>query len=242
VINESFARKWWPAGDAVGHTVHFGGHGEPGDLLQIVGVVENTKQYGLDSQIDPEIFFPEKQHQQGAMVLMVRTAGDPESIAAAAVNAVQSIDKEIPIRIHPMSYYIAQSLRQRQFLTLLLSIFAGLAIFLAALGVFGVAAYAVASRKSEIAVRLALGAPPQNVKTWITMQIVRRVALGCAIGLAGALLCARVVRSLLYAVSPTDPLVLSATCALLIVVALFATWMPARRAAAIDPMATLRAE
>jgi len=242
VINESFARKWWPAGDAVGHTVHFGGHGEPGDLLQIVGVVENTKQYGLDSQIDPEIFFPEKQHGQGAMVLMVRTAGDSESIAAAAENAIQSIDKEIPIRIHPMSYYIAQTLRQRQFLTLLLSIFAGLAICLAAMGVFGVAAYAVASRKAEIAVRLALGAPPQNVKTWITMQIVPRIALGCAIGLVGASLGARLVRSLLYDVSPTDPLVLSATCALLIGVALLATWIPARRAAAIDPMQTLRAE
>jgi putative ABC transport system permease protein len=242
VINQAFARKWWPAGDAVGHTVHFGGRGEPGDMLQIVGVVENTKQYGLDSQIDPEIFFPEKQHQQNAMVLMVRTAGNPESLAATAENAIQSVDKEVPVRIHPMSYYVAQSLRQRQFLTLLLSIFAGLAIFLAALGVFGVAAYAVASRKGEIAVRLALGAPPQNVKAWITMQTMRRVAFGCAIGLVGASLGARVVRNFLYDVSPTDPLVLSATCALLIGVALLATWIPARRAAAIDPMRTLRAE
>ncbi|HKR32386.1 MAG TPA: ABC transporter permease, partial [Terriglobales bacterium] len=242
VINQAFARKWWPAGDAVGHTVHFGGRGEPGDMLQIVGVVENTKQYGLDSQIDPEIFFPEKQHQQNAMVLMVRTAGNPESMAATAENAIQSLDKEIPVRIHPMSYYVAQSLQQRQFLTLLLSIFAGLAIFLAALGVFGVAAYAVASRKGEIAVRLALGAPPQNVKAWITMQTMRRVAFGCAIGLVGASLGARVVRNFLYDVSPTDPLVLSAACALLIGVALVATWIPARRAAAIDPMHTLRAE
>jgi putative ABC transport system permease protein len=242
VINEAFARKWWPAGDAVGHTIHFGGRGEHGDLLQIVGVVEDTKQYGLDSQIDPEILFPEKQHQQGAMVLMVRTSGDPGTLVAAAENAIQSVDKEIPIRAHPMNYYVAQSLRQREFLTSLFSIFAGLAVFLAAMGVFGVAAYAVASRKAEIAVRLALGAPPHDVKRWITMRIVRRVALGCAIGLAGALFCTRLVRDLLYGVSPTDPLVLSATCAFLILVALLATWIPARRAAAIDPMQTLRAE
>src|SRR6185312_1182336 len=205
-------------------------------------VIDDVKQEGLDTEVEPEIIFPATQHPIGAMVLLLRTQGNPESLAAPAEAAIQTIDKEIPVRIHPMSYYIAQTLRQREFLTLLLSVFAGLAIFLAALGMFGVAAYAVASRKAEIAVRMALGAPPQNVKTWITMQIVRRVALGCAIGLAGALLCARVVRSLLYDVSPTDPLVLSATCALLIGVALLATWIPARRAAAIDPMATLRAE
>ncbi len=243
VINEAFARKWWPAGDAVGHVVRFGGRGEAGDLLQIVGVVNNVKQQsGLDADVDPEIFFPLRQHQSSRMTLLVRTAGNPESVASAAENAIQSVDREVSIGVHPMSYYLAQSLRQRQFLTLLLSIFAGLAIFLAAMGVFGVAAYAVASRKAEIAVRLALGAPPQNVKRWITTQIARRVVLGCALGLIGALLGARVVRDLLYGVSATDPVVLTATCAALILVALLATWIPARRAAAIDPMQTLRAE
>ena len=242
LINESLARHWWPKGDAIGHIIRFGGRGETGDLLQIVGVVEDNRQFGLDAEVQPELFVPEKQSRQSAMVLMVRTAGNPEELAASAENAIHSIDKEIPVRIHPMSYYVAQSLRERQFLTLLISIFAGLAIFLAAMGVFGVAAYAVASRKAEIAVRLALGAPPQDVKCWITMQIVRRVALGCAVGLGGSLLCARLVRDLLYDVSPTDPIVLSTTCGLLIVVALLATWIPARRAAAIDPMRTLRAE
>lgn len=242
IVNESFARKWWPNGDAVGHTVLFGGRGEKGDLLQIVGVVEDVKQYGLDAEVDPEAFFPETQHQPKAMVLMLRTSGEPESVAAAAQNAIQSVDKELPVRIHPMSYYVAQSLRQRQFLTLLLSIFAGLAIVLAAMGIFGVAAYAVASRKAEIAVRIALGAEPGNVKRWISLQMVRRVALGCAIGIAGSLLSTSVLRKLLYGVSPTDPLVLASTCALLILVALLATWIPARRAASIEPMQALRSE
>jgi predicted permease len=244
VVNKTFADKWWPNGDAIGHFVRVGGRGEQGDLLLVVGVVQDVKQFGLDTEVEPEIFFPfsQKQSDFGAMVLLARTAGDPESIAAAAESAIQGIDKEIPVRIHPMSYYVAQSLRQRQFITLLLSIFAGLAIFLAALGIFGVAAYAVASRKVEIAVRIALGAQAHSVKRWISLQIARRVALGCAIGLVGSFLWVRVVRGLLYGVSPTDPVVLSATCVLLIVVALFAAWIPARRAASIDPMQTLRAE
>jgi len=242
IVNQSFARKWWPNGDAVGQTVRFGGRGEAGDLLEIVGVVEDTKQDGLDAEISPEIFFPESQRSQGAMVLLARTSEDPGLLAASAEHAIESMDPGVPVRIHSMSYYVAQSLRQRQFLTLLLSIFAAMAMFLAGMGVFGVAAYAVASRKAEIAVRLALGAPPNQVKSWITAQIVRRVALGCAIGLVVSLLSARLVRNLLYAVSPTDPSVLGITCSLLIAIAVVASWIPARRAAAIDPIETLRAE
>jgi putative ABC transport system permease protein len=242
IINHTFARQWWPNGDAVGHSIHFGGRGEPGDLLEVVGVIDDVKQEGLDIKVEPEIIFPAAQHAVEAMVLLLRTQGNPESLSASAEAAIQTIDKEVPVRIHPMSYYIAQTLRQRQFLTLLLSIFAGLAIFLAALGMFGVAAYSVASRKAEIAVRLALGAPPETVKRWITAQMIRRVALGCAVGIAASLFSARVVRDLLYGVSPTDPVVLAGTCAVLIAVALLATWIPARRAAAVDPMQTLRAE
>jgi ABC-type antimicrobial peptide transport system permease subunit len=100
----------------------------------------------------------------------------------------------------------------------------------------------VASRKAEIAVRIALGAQPSSVKQWLSAQIVRRVAIGCAIGIGGSLLSARVVRNMLYGVSPTDPVVLGGTCVLLIAVALLATWIPARRAASVDPMQALRAE
>jgi len=243
VVNKTLANEWWPAGSAVGRAIRVGGRGEPGDLSQIVGVVEDVSQQdGLDIQVEPEIFFPLSQHHSRHMAILVRTAGNPDSLASAAQNALEKLDKQVPVRIHPMSYYLAQSLRQRQFLTLLLSIFAGLAIFLAALGIFGMAAYAVASRKAEIAVRIALGAQAYSVKRWISLQIVRRVALGCVTGLIGSYLSVRLVRNLLYDVSPTDPVVLSGTCALLILVALIAAWIPARRAASIDPMQTLRAE
>ena len=242
IVNEAFARKWWPQGDAVGHVVRFGGRGEPGQLVQIVGVIDNLKQWGLDAETDPEIYFPERQKNFGSMVLMLRTSGDPEFLAKSAQNAIASVDKEVPVVVHPMSYFLEQTLRQRQFLTLLFSIFAGLAIVLAAMGIFGVAAYAVASRRSEIAIRIALGAQPQRVKRWISLQVIARVAVGCALGVIGALASAKVVRSLLFGVSATDPLVLSSTCALLLVVAFLATWIPARRAAAVDPMQSLRAE
>ena len=242
VVNQTFARKWWPDGDAVGHTVRFGGRGEAGDLLQIVGTIDDVRQFGLDTETEPEIFVPAAQRQQSSMVVLVRTAGDPESISSAAEGAIHTIDKEVPVRIHPMTYYLAQSLRQRQFLTLLLSIFAGLALFLAALGVFGVAAYSVASRRAEIAVRLALGAQPRSIKRWISVQIIAKVSLGCIVGLVGALFSARLVRDLLYGVSPSDPIVLGLVCALLIAVAVLAAWIPAQRAASIDPMQILRAE
>jgi putative ABC transport system permease protein len=242
VVNETFAKKWWPKGDAVGHVVRFGGRGEHGLLVQIVGVIGDVKQEGLDVAVEPEMYFPFTQREPQAMVLVVRTSGNPEGLATAAEAAVHKVDQEVPVRIHPMSYYFAQTLRQRKFLTLLLSIFAGLAIVLAALGIFGVAAYAVTSRRTEIAVRIALGAQPKTVKRWISVQMLKRVLLGCAIGITGSLFAVRMMRSLLYEVSPADPEVMAGACLLLIVVAALAIWLPARRAAGIDSMQILRSE
>jgi len=242
VVNDLFARKWWPNGDAVGHYVRSGGRGEPHKLLQIVGVASTVKQWGLDVDPSPEIWIPVTQRPSQAMVLVVRTAGDPASLSAAAENAVHTVDKEIPVRIHTMNALIGDTLQQRRFLTLLLSIFSGLAIFLAGLGIFGVAAYSVASRRAEIGLRIALGAVPTTVKRWISIQTLRRVGAGCAIGIVAAVLSLRLMRDLLYGVSPLNPLVLAGTCALLLLIAAIAAWIPARRAAAVDPMETLRAE
>lgn len=242
VINDVFARKWWPNGDAVGHYVRVGGRGEPGNLMQVVGVARSVKQFGLDTEPEPELWFAFAQRPSSAMVLVVRTTGNPASLSEAAENAIHSIDKEVPVRIHTMNALIGSSLQQRRFLTLLLSIFSGLAVFLAGLGIFGVAAYSVASRRAEIGLRIALGAVPSLVKRWISLQTLRRVGAGCAIGIAAAVFSLRLMRDLLYGVSPLNPLVLAGTCALLLIVAAIAAWIPARRAAAVDPMETLRAE
>jgi len=242
VVNRTLAEKWWTTGNAIGQTIRYGGRGEPGDVLEIIGVVDDVKQFGLDAQPEPEAFFPATQQPRETMVLMVRTAGSPEALAAAAEDAIHTVDRGVPVRIHPMLSVVADSLRQRKFLAMLLSVFAGIALFLAGLGIFGVAAYFVVSRKSEIGLRVALGARPDQLRQWVAAQVARSAGLGCAIGIAGCLALLRLMRSLLYVVSPMDPLVLGGTCVLLIGVALFATWLPARRAASIDPMQALREE
>jgi predicted permease len=240
IVNRTFAEKWWPSGGAVGQTVRYGGRGEAGDLLEIVGVVDDVKQFGLDSSPEPEVFYPATQQPRESVVLMVRTAGDPLALATAAEAAVQAVDQQVPIRIHPMSSMVSDSLRQRKFLAMLLSLFAGIALFLAGLGIFGVAAYFVVSRKAEIGLRAALGARPQQLGRWVAAQVTRSAALGCVIGIIGSMALLRMIRSLLYVVSPTDPFVLGGTCTLLILIALLAAWLPARRAASIDPIDALR--
>jgi putative ABC transport system permease protein len=242
VVNQTLARQWWPNGDAVGHTIHYGGRGEKGVLLQIVGVMNDVKQYGLDTDPDPEFFFAASQRANAGMVLMARTEADPLALRSAAEAAVQTVDKEVPIRIHTMDELLNDSLHERRFMTVLLSSFTGVALFLAALGIFGLAAYAVSSRKPEIGLRMALGARPNTVQRWISALMLRRVALGCAIGVAASVFALRLMRSLLYGVSPLNPAALAAACAVLLAIATLATWLPARRAAAIDPMQTLRSE
>lgn len=242
IVNRTFASKWWPAGNAVGQRIRYGGRGEPGDLLEIVGVVDDVRQFGLDSPPQPEVFFPDTQQPREFTVLMVRTKVDPAAIATAAEDAIHTVDREVPVRIHPMSSIVADSVRQREFLTLLLSLFAGIALFLAGLGIFGVAAYFVVSRKAEIGLRVAVGATPGELKRWVSVQALRSVFIGCMIGILGCFALLRLIRSLLFAVSPMNPFVLGGTCLLLMVVALVATWLPMRRAASVDPIEALRAE
>ncbi len=242
VVNQTFSKKWWPEGGAVGHSIRYGGRGEPGYSAEIVGVVGDVRQFGLDAPSEPEVFFPDTQQPRDTMVLLVRTAPNPAALAAATEGAIHDVDKEVPVRIHPMTAVIADTLRQRKFLTTLLSLFAGLTLFLAALGVFGVAAYSVSSRTTEIGLRVALGAEPDRLKRWISVHTLRLVALGCVIGMVGCCYLLRLMSSVLFEVSPLDPLVLGGSCLLLIAVSFAAAWLPARRAAAIDPIQALRAE
>src|SRR5579862_4384663 len=242
VVNRTFADKWWPGGRAVGQSVRYGGHGEAGNLLEIVGIVNDVKQFGLDAQPEPEVFFPTSQQPRATMVLMVRAVGDPTALASAAEDAIHSVDHEVPVRIHPMSSVVADTLRERKFVAMLFSIFGGITLFLAGLGIFGVAAYFVVARRTEIGLRVALGARPDQLQRWVAAQSLRNTAIGCAIGVVGSLALLRLMRSLLYAVSPTDPLALVGTCGLMMIVALCGTWLPAHRVTSIDPMEALRNE
>lgn len=242
IVNRTFANRWWPTENAVGHSIRYGGRGEPGDLLEIVGVVDDVRQFGLDTPSEPEVFFPGAQQPRETLVLMARAAGNPEELANAAEEAIHTVDREVPVRIHPMSVVVADSLRQRRFITLLFSLFGGIALFLAGLGIFGVAAFFVASRKAEIGLRVALGARPDQLSQWVSAYMARSAAIGCAIGILVCFGVLPLIRSLLYVTSSIDPLVLSGTCLLLIGIALLATWLPARRATKVDPMEALRAE
>jgi predicted lysophospholipase L1 biosynthesis ABC-type transport system permease subunit len=211
-------------------------------LLEIVGVVDDVKQFGLDAPPEPEVFFSSAQQPRDTTVLMARAAGNPAVLAHAAEEAIHSLDREVPVRIHPMNAVVTDSLRQRKFVALLFSMFGVIALLLAGLGIFGVAAYFVASRKAEIGLRVALGARPDQVSQWVALFVTRSAVVGCAIGILACLGVLPMIRSLLYLTSTLDPLVLIGTCLLLIATALLATWLPARRATVVDPMEALRAE
>jgi putative ABC transport system permease protein len=242
IVNRTFANRWWATENAVGHTIRYGGRGEAGDLLEIVGVVDDIRQFGLDAAPEPEVFFPASQQRRETMVLMARTAGNPAILASAAEEAVHTVDREVPVRIHPMSAVVTDSLRQRKFVALLFSLFGGIALLLAGLGIFGMAAYFVASRKAEIGLRVALGARPDQVRQWVCLHTLQSAVVGCVSGILLCFALLPVIRNLLYMTSTLNPLVLVGTSLLLIAIALMATWLPARRATLVDPMDALRRE
>jgi len=177
------------------------------------------------------------------MVMVVRTEADPLGYVAAIKEAVQKIDKDQPIAsIKPMTAYLAQSVAQRRFNMLLLAIFAGLALLLAAVGIYGVISYSVAQRRREVGIRMALGARPGHVLALIVRQGMRPALLGLVAGIFAAAVLTRYMRSLLFQVSTNDPVVFIGVALVLALVAAVACFLPARRAAYLDPVVTLRSE
>jgi putative ABC transport system permease protein len=258
IINETSARRFFPDEDPIGKIVLTGVPEEmvpPGLLppgfrfprLKIVGIISDVRTSGLNEQVKPEIYVP---HAQGgvfetylAMSLAVRTTGDPLSLAAAVRSQVTAIDKDQPVaNITTMGSRLADSLARPRFSTLLLSIFAGLALLLAAVGLYGVMSYAVAERTHEIGIRMALGAQSSDVLKMVVTQGLILTVTGVSIGLVGAFFLTRLMESLLFGVSATDPLTFALISALLTGVALGACFVPARRATKVDPMVALRYE
>jgi len=162
IVNEVFARQWWPKSSAIGHIIKFGGPYQEGKTYEIIGVAGNVSQYGLDSTTMPEVYWPMAQSPSSAMAVMIRTIGDPAALIPEVRRAVKAADRNLPIqRLRPFDQIIAATLDRRRFGTTLLAVFAGLALVLSAVGVYGLLNYWVTSREEEIAIRLALGAPPQ---------------------------------------------------------------------------------
>jgi putative ABC transport system permease protein len=241
IINETLARRLFPNENPVGQRIYI----TNGPLLwsEIVGVVGDAKQYGLDRPATPQVYEPYQQHTWSWMSLAIRTSGDPLSVASAVRQQVAAVDKDQPVAdVRTMEDIVALSITQQRFSLLLLSLFAGLALVLAAAGIYGVMAYSVIQRTREIRIRMALGARSSDVLRMIVGKGLALTLLGVAAGLAGALALGRFLVTLLFEVRPNDPATLAIVSALLVGVACAASYLPARRAMKVDPLVALRYE
>jgi predicted permease len=242
VINEELARKSFPGQDPIGRTIYCGM--DSSNPMTIVGVVGNVRQWGPATPAWPEIYMPFEQHPffATALSILLRTPGEPSSLSEAVRRKIRERSPEVPVRFTTMQASLADNVATPRFRTLLLTIFAGLAVVLAMAGVYGVMAYVVSQRSSEIGLRMAMGAGSGAVLRLVLGQGLKLAAIGVALGLAGAVAATRVLTSVLYEVKPTDPLTFVAVAAALVIVAFAASYFPARRATRVDPLLALRQE
>jgi putative ABC transport system permease protein len=243
IINQTFARRFFPGEDPVGKRYVYGGPSPENKWITIVGVVADMRRTGFDRPVRPETFLPQFQNPENALTIVARTSGDPASLAGALRDEVWAIDKDQSVfDIKTMRQTLSEMLSQRRFNTLLFGIFAAVALILAAVGIYGVMSYAVAERTHEIGLRMALGAQTSDVLNLIVRQGMRLATIGLAAGLAASFALTRVMSTLLYGVSATDPLTFILIPVVLAGVALAACFVPARRAMRVDPMVALRYE
>jgi putative ABC transport system permease protein len=244
VVGEAVARKYWSGQSPLGKRLSPGTVESEADWCQVVGVVKDVRQMELAAESKPQLYFTYDQATFFApRYLVVKTDGDPLALAGAVRKTVWDVDRDQPVsNVRTMEDVLAESLARQRFSTLLLGVFAGVALLLAAVGIYGVMSYSMAQRTREIGIRMALGAQKRDVLKLAVGQGVKLVAIGVGIGLVGALALTRVMTSLLYGVSATDPVTLVTISLVLVAVALLASYIPARRASKVDPLIALRYE
>jgi putative ABC transport system permease protein len=244
VISVGLAQRLWPTeplSSVVGRRIRPGDLNSP--LVTIVGVIGDVRSGALDREAMPAIYRPQRGSGWLDMTLVARTSGDPIALASAIRAEITRLDHNLPIsQIRTLDDVVSASVATRRFQTTLVVLFAMLALALAAVGVYGVTSYAVTQRTREIGVRIALGAERSRVLTAVLMGGLRPVALGLAIGLVAAALAARVIRSFLFGIGSVDPIAFGAAAGVLVVAAALACYVPARRAAGVDPVTALRFE
>jgi putative ABC transport system permease protein len=243
LVNEKLARHWWPKAPqlAVGHPLKLGGPYMEGPTFEIAGVVADVRQAGLDVEPSPEIYLPFAQNVSPAMVVMIRAAGDPSQLIPVARRALASIDRNVPIQsLRPFEEWMGDTLERRRFITLLLAIFAALALILSFVGIYGILNFWVGIRQKEIAIRLALGAQRPEILRWAAWNAVRMVALGITIGLFGGWGVARGLDSMLFGISPRSPAMMLGAVVTVIMMAALAASVPLWRATQVDAIRNLR--
>jgi putative ABC transport system permease protein len=248
VVDEQLARRYWPGADPIGRRITYGPPAGVSDTsarewIEVVGVVGHTKHEGLDAENRVQVYLPYAQRGLPFFTPVLRTAGDPLQSVAAVRQAVQSVDPDLPIaNARSMDELIAQSVGQRRLSMLLLSVFSGVALVLASIGIYGLMSYSVAQRSRELGVRIALGAGRGDLLRLVLQQGMRLALAGIVIGVAAAFALTRVIASQLYGVTATDPATFVAVAALLGLTALAANLIPALRATRVDPAVILRDE
>jgi predicted permease len=239
IVSESTARLYWPNQDAVGARMRIGSN----PWMTVVGVVADVRQIRLDAEAPRVIYRPYSQAAWPAMSVAVKALVDPLTLTLPVQRALRRIDPDMPVsRVRTMESIIASSIGDRRFPMQLLGLFSIVALTLAAIGVYGVVSYIASQRTREIGIRVALGAQPPQVTRAIVARSLVPIGAGLAAGITGALFASSLLQGLLYGVQPSDPLVLGSIAVVLGGAAVMASWIPARRAAAVDPITVLRQE
>jgi putative ABC transport system permease protein len=246
VVSEAMARRFWPGQDPIGRRIRVRGPGAR-RFSTVVGVAGDVRHNGLTAELKGAWYLPRAQFDLSAgslipgMTLVVKTAGDPAAAAAPVRAAIHAIDSQLPVAdVRPLEEVVSGALGKQRFTTFFLLLCSALALTLAALGVYGVVRFRVGARTREIGLRMALGAPAGRVVARVVSQSMGLVAAGLGVGILAALGLTRFLAGLLYGVKASDPLTLLATATALSLAALAATWLPARRAARVDPIIVLR--
>jgi putative ABC transport system permease protein len=246
IVNERFAEKYFPNANPIGKRITPGWSVDEGPpkAREIIGVVGNVRHTELSKDFTPEMYLPAGQIPFNIQWLVVRTeVGDPATMTAPIRRELAAVDANLPLtNVRVFDEYMSRSLARPRFNALLLTIFAGIALLLTAIGIYGVMAYSVSQRTNEIGIRIALGAARSNIFRLIVGQAMMLLGISLLIGLAGAFAATRLLSTMLYGVGMWDPLTFGGIVLVISVVAFLAAWLPARRASKIDPIIALRTE
>jgi putative ABC transport system permease protein len=241
LIDDTLAHRYWPGEDPIGKQIKAGALNSTAPWTTIVGVVSSIKSDGFDAPAMPHVYFPLLQNPGVTAAIYLRTSTDPGTLGDAIRGEVQSVDPGIPVfAVRTLNEVVAKSLADRRFALTILAVFAGVALLLASIGIYGVMAYTFSQRTHEIGVRVALGAQRADILRMALGEGMLLVVIGLGIGLIGAAIVTRFLRSMLFSVTATDPLTFASIAFLLAAVALFACFIPAQRATQVDPLVALR--